>query len=283
MIDTKRNREEQAVWALKDLKADEMYAGESLGDSLWLFLLSGRLEMTTAYGGKQKLEEGLMFLLPAGDNFQMKAQADSCLMQCTMDWNIATCNRLFLEQLQQAGAGAGGGGVVLIPIRKPFYYELQSAEECLRSGFASFTYQLMKRDILLTEAKDLYRKEELAALFAPLLGADSNFKCEVMRLYPQVKTAKELMGKLNMSSTVFKRKFQESFGTSAHQWLIEKKKEKIFQDIVAGQATIAELADKYMFTVNYMTTFCREHFGKSPTQLRAAWKEGDSGPLQADE
>ena len=35
--------------------------------------------------------------------------------------------------------------------------------------------------------------------------------------------------------------------------------------------TITELAYKYNFTVNYMTAFCREHFGKSPTQLRNEW------------
>lgn len=33
--------------------------------------------------------------------------------------------------------------------------------------------------------------------------------------------------------------------------------------------SIAELAEKYNFTVNYLTTFCKEHFGKSPTELRA--------------
>ncbi len=33
--------------------------------------------------------------------------------------------------------------------------------------------------------------------------------------------------------------------------------------------TVAELADKYKYTANYLTTFCKEHFGKSPTELRA--------------
>ena len=37
--------------------------------------------------------------------------------------------------------------------------------------------------------------------------------------------------------------------------------------------TVAELADKYRFTVNYMTTFCRHHFGKSPTELRKEHRE----------
>lgn len=79
------------------------------------------------------------------------------------------------------------------------------------------------------------------------------------------------MEKLNMSPTVFKRKFQDSFGNTPRQWLIQKKKEKLFRDIVMSDLTISELAEKYKFTVNYITTFCREHFGKTPTQLRSEW------------
>ncbi len=37
--------------------------------------------------------------------------------------------------------------------------------------------------------------------------------------------------------------------------------------------SITELADKYRFTVNYMTTFCKKRFGKSPTDLRTEFKK----------
>ena len=60
-----------------------------------------------------------------------------------------------------------------------------------------------------------------------------------------------------------------AFGTSAKQWLIQKKKEKLLRDIIMTNMSIAELADKYRFSVNYLTTFCKEHFGKSPTELRS--------------
>ena len=33
--------------------------------------------------------------------------------------------------------------------------------------------------------------------------------------------------------------------------------------------TVVELADKYGFSVNYLTSFCKEHFGNTPTELRA--------------
>ena len=59
-----------------------------------------------------------------------------------------------------------------------------------------------------------YEKEQLALFLAPLLGEDSDFKEKVLQVYSQVETAQELMEKLNMSPTVFKRKFQDSFGNT---------------------------------------------------------------------
>ena len=89
-----------------------------------------------------------------------------------------------------------------------------------------------------------------------------------MQFYPQVETAKELMELLHMSPSAFKRKFYEAFGTSAKQWMIQKKKEKLLRDIVMTNLSIIELAEKYKLTANYLTTFCKRHFGKTPKQLR---------------
>ena len=76
-----------------------------------------------------------------------------------------------------------------------------------------------------------------------------------------------------MSPIACKRKFRETFGISARQWLIRKKEQKLIRDILMTNISIAELAEKYKFTANYMTTFCRKRFGKSPTELRLEHKK----------
>ena len=92
------------------------------------------------------------------------------------------------------------------------------------------------------------------------------------------------MDRLNMSPSAFKRKFRETFGISApprlnskkkknDKMLIRKKEQKLIRDILMTNISIAELAEKYKFTANYMTTFCRKHFGKSPTELRLEHKK----------
>ena len=138
----------------------------------------------------------------------------------------------------------------------------------MREGFLCVHFQQMRLEIMFMELRGFYRKEELAGLFAPILGVEEDFKDRVLQTFPEVNSAKELMERLNMSPTVFKQKFQASFGVSAKQWLIQKKKEKLLRDILMTDCTVSELAEKYSLTVNYLTTFCKKHFGKTPTELR---------------
>ena len=46
-----------------------------------------------------------------------------------------------------------------------------------------------------------------------------------------------------MSPSAFKRKFRETFGISARQWLIRKKEQKLIRDILMTNISIAELAE----------------------------------------
>ena len=98
--------------------------------------------------------------------------------------------------------------------------------------------------MLFIELRGFYQKEDLARFFAPILGTDNDFKENVLRIYPQVETAQELIDRLNMSPSAFKRKFRETFGISARQWLIRKKEQKLIRDILMTNISIAELAEK---------------------------------------
>ena len=164
-------------------------------------------------------------------------------------------------------------GITLLPIHELLFKELEVTREIMRTGMSCIHYQRIKKEMLFIELRGFYQKEDLARFFAPILGTDNDFKENVLRIYPQVETAQELIDRLNMSPSAFKRKFRETFGISARQWLIRKKEQKLIRDILMTNISIAELAEKYKFTANYMTTFCRKRFGKSPTELRLEHKK----------
>lgn len=261
----------RAIWKVWELEAGKLFVKESLKRPTLVFVLEGELDISTACTIGKRVFSGEFFLVPAGDNFYGNAVRNTLFMSCSFTRDIALCNRFSIEQLRDCLPQKGEfekKGITLLPIHSLILKELDATRQVLQTGLLCIHYQRIKLEVILMELRGFYRREDLAALFAPILGKDNDFKDRVMRIYPEVNTAKELAEKLNMSATGFKRKFHETFGTSAKQWLIQKKKEKLLRDILMTDMTVAELAEKYKFTVNYLAAFCKEHFGKSPTELR---------------
>ena len=267
--------DERSVWGVLKLPQGKSTFREGVDRHTLVFVLSGTLNVSYAGVINQEIRAGQFFLVPTGDNFYGHAVEDCLLMRCSFTREVTLCSRYSIEQLkgnvQSDASQADDSHIVLLPIRPLLLKELMVTCDALSIGLGCIHYQNMKKDILFIGLRALYSRKELAALFAPILGSDSDFKNRVMQCYSQVETAKELMDLLHMSSSGFKRKFYETFGTSAKQWMIQKKKEKLLRDIMMTDMTIAEMADKYKLTANYLAAFCKEHFGKSPTELRANW------------
>lgn len=266
---------EQSILQVRLFKAGENIVKEATDCSALVFLLSGEIELSTGSVLGQKIEGPSMFFIAASERFCAKIKQDTTLVRCRLDLQTALCNRFAIEHLSQLkpnrNAKVEKNRISVFPIHSLLHTELKTVIEAIKLGLMCVHYHRIKRDALLICLRGFYSKGQLADLFAPILGVESEFKEKVINYYSDVETVKELMTALNMSPTTFKRKFHQAFGTTAKQWLIEKKKERVFRDLIMSHTPIAELADKYKFSENYMTTFCKEHFGKTPTQIRTDW------------
>lgn len=268
--------DERAILETAEVKAGKYLIREDVERNTLIFVLFGEIDISTAGKVSQRIREKQMFLVCAGDSFHGKAVTDTSLMRCSFGRDMALCNRFSIDQLQKiipASCYPVAHGITLLPIHELLYKELEITREIMRTGMSCIHFQRIRKESLFIELRGFYQKEELARLFKPILGMDNDFKDSVLQVYTQVETAQELIDKLNMSPTVFKRKFKETFGISPRQWLLRKKEQKLIRDILMTNTTIAELAEKYKFTVNYLTTFCRTHFGKTPTELRKEYRK----------
>ncbi len=262
---------DRALFETIKLEAGKLFIRESMDRSALVFLLSGKIRISTKNVVNREIEAGKMFLVTAGDSFYGRAITDVILLRCSFTQEIALCNKFALKKLQRyvsCEESEDNPDIALLAIHPLLQQELELTSSVMGKGLMCVHYQRLKQDIIFMELRGLYKKEELARMFAPLLGADDDFKNRVLEIYPRISTIKELMVKLQMSHATFNRKFHNSFNISPKQWLIQKKKEKLFRDIVMTNLPIAEIAEKYGFTVNYVTSFCKEHFGKTPTKLR---------------
>lgn len=262
---------DSALFEIINLETGKLFIRESLGRSSLVFLLSGEICISMKNVMNRKIEAGNMFLVTTGDSFYGRAVTDVTLLRCSFTGEIALCNKFALKTLKEHVSGEepeDNSDIALLAIHPLLKQELELTTAAMEKGLLCAHFQRIKQDIIFMELRGLYKKEELARMFAPLIGADDDFKSRVLEIYPGVSTIKELVRELQMSPATFKRKFNDSFNTSPKKWLIQKKKEKLFWDIVTTNLSIAEIAEKYGFTVNYVTSFSKEHFGKTPTKLR---------------
>ena len=204
---------EQAIWGIWQLKAGRLFVKENLKRPTLVFVLEGELNISTARAIDKKVVAGEMFLVPTGDNFYGRAVRNSLFMRCFFTRDIALCNRFSIERLRDCMLPEQlecGAEIALLPIHPLLSKELEITRQVLQTGLWCLHYQRIKLEILFIELRGLYPREDLAALFAPILGEDNDFKDRVLRVYPEVNTAREFTEKLNMSPTGFKRKFQKT-------------------------------------------------------------------------
>lgn len=207
-----------------------------------------------------------MFLVLAGDNFYMRAITEVTLLRCAPP--LETLYKRMADIVSDSPSRERKR-IPVLPLQALLLRELHTIQEMMRAGILSPYVQRLKTELVLSVLRELYAKGELAAFFTQAFTGDHEFKAQVLKVYSNADSVKELAYKMNISISTLKRKFQSAFGMSVKQWLIQKRKERLLHDITQTKMSIAELAEKYKLTGNYLSTFCREHFGKSPTELRS--------------
>ena len=257
---------EVPILGLTHVKADQSIAQEKVERLTLLFVLSGNLYFSTAGIENQPVDEGHMFLVLAGDNFYMRAITEVTLLRCAPP--LETLYKRMADIVSDSPSRERKR-IPVLPLQALLLRELHTIQEMMRAGILSPYVQRLKTELVLSVLRELYAKSELAAFFTQAFTGDHEFKAQVLKVYSNADSVKELAYKMNISISTLKRKFQSAFGMSVKQWLIQKRKERLLHDITQTKMSIAELAEKYKLTGNYLSTFCREHFGKSPTELRS--------------
>ena len=258
---------EKAVLGFLEKRAGQLVAYDTLARSTLVFVMSGKVRI---FAGKSynDLSCGFMTLVPAGDGFYGEVCEDTLLLYCSFSRDMPLCNKFTLETLAGFLPQSGGGEESVLPVRPLLARYLTLTLDVLRLGLLCVHYQHITVETVFLLLRAFYTKEELARLFRPVLGTDFDFRDRVLGSYSARSTVKELAVGMGLSLATFNRRFLAAFGVPAGQWLLDKKKERILRDLLVTQDTVAELADKYGMSPNYLSAFCKGHFGLSPSEIR---------------
>lgn len=237
--------------------------------SVLIFLLEGET-LVTCNNYKDKIQKaGEIALLPNNSCCYVRVLKPTTIISCSFVRDIDFCSRFSFGHLVEFIPDNFTYDFRALPIREVMGQYLSILRRCLEDGLSCVHFHELKEKELFILLRAYYSKEELAAFFYPLLGKDIDFKDFVLSSYLVYDDLSEFAGQANMSLDTFKRRFKEAFGESAHKWITSRKSEMIYRDLLMTAKSFADIASEYrMSSQAYLSTFCKQHFGKTPQELR---------------
>ena len=264
--------EREPIFIVYNLKKDERVRNDHIDYSLIVFVLEGKVRVSTGIYLQATVEGGQMFVIHKGDNGFMRCLDDAVVMVCGFNSSMALCNGLSLNKTSISNILPPPHrlevGLPCLKIQDMLMVELDLMRREVESGLFGHRFMEFKRYVILSLLRTLYNKEELFYMSRWVQSDDFDFREEVFRYYTCELNAQELCSLMNMSTATFNRKFKKAFGMPVGEWLNNKRKVNVLMDLKTTDLTINEIAAKYNLTPNYLTNFCKNHLGDVPTNIR---------------
>ena len=261
-----------ATFKVYHLQHDAPPAQARLECSLMVFVVEGESLIRYGAGKPFVVPAGRFFLVEPGTLFTGHQQVPTLVMTMAFVGAPQLCNIYTLENLVRdtQGASLPVDPHFTLPIRPRLREFLDLVMHCLDDGLSCAHYHELKREEFFLLVRAYYSKEELAALFRPLLGIDHDFRRQVLEVCAKgCCDIAAMAGQLNMSTATLQRKFKQTFHETAGQWLLNRKAERIVRQLKTTSLTFDQICFENGFSSPaYFSNFCKRVFGKTPTQLR---------------
>ena len=234
-----------------------------------IFVLEGAVLVTTDNYHQVLHTAGHFSLLARNSAAYVQVLEDCTTISCQSPRDVSFCDRFSMQQLPEFLPEGYRYEFNLLPIRPRLQEYLHNLRHLLEDGLGCYHFHELKLRELFLLLRAYYHKEELAAFFYPLIGKNRDFKDFVYDNYLRVNSLGEFAGLAHTSIDTFKRRFKEAFGEPAYKWMTRRKAEHVYRDLALTTKSIADIAEQYHFSsIPYLTTFCKQHLGKTPQQIR---------------
>lgn len=121
-----------------------------------------------------------------------------------------------------------------------------------------------------------YPLPQLSIFFYPISRYTESFHYFVMQNYDKVKNVEEFAHLGGYTTTTFRRLFKNMYNEPVYEWILNKKREGILNDLQYTKQKITEISQRYGFdSLSHFAHFCKASFGDSPRALRTKAAKGE--------
>jgi len=254
---------------LYEEKQGEIFVPRQDYDQLF-FLLKGKVQCNFRRW-QNDLDTGYFMLFPRKTDCIMTAEECSKFVVVKMHHNMNFCNRFSRELLFNIKNKATSVDTLhVLKYNEIIAQWLQGIVKITTNSLKCSYYQDLRRRELLYYLRVYYSKEDLCALFAPVLNSgDIAFEKQVYQHYKSAKNINELAKKTHYSVSGFKNRFIKVFGVLPSVWLDNQKATEIYEEINCNSKSFKEIAHEYDFSSPArLNEFCKKMYKMTPGELR---------------
>ncbi|NDV57593.1 helix-turn-helix transcriptional regulator [Bacteroides sp. 519] len=239
-----------------------------------IFMLKGELLINSNEYPGTILRDGQFILQAIGSKLELLALTD---VEYVIYWFSdlpQICEARYRKILEVAEAPLTYTPLVTIPKLSELLYNICEYLDEDASPCSKFVE--IKCQELVYVLTCYYPLPQLSIFFYPISQYRQTFHYFIMQNYDKVKNVEEFAALGGYATTTFRRLFKNVYGEPVYEWILNKKREGILNDLQFTTLKITEISQKYGFdSLSHFAHFCRSSFGDSPRSLRTRATKGE--------
>ncbi|MDR0835465.1 MAG: helix-turn-helix domain-containing protein [Tannerella sp.] len=258
-----------------ELNVGEEHDVENLPFNFVLFVLNGEISVCCNEFVGRKFKSGEMIFLRRSSVVKVKAKAKTGMVVFYFDELISTCDRyMFRTFLPDVEKTTYNFSPVPIPEPVKAFLKQLTYFQSLRLNCMHFN-EVKHRELFLL-IRWFSSRDEIIALFAPLIGVSQSFRAKVLDNYSLMKEGRvsELATLVGMGRKNFDKRFREEFAVSPARWIQMETAKRVQLYLMEPGITIADAIEKFHFnSASHFNRFVRKNFNKRPGEIIKEAKE----------
>ncbi len=264
---TSCSQKNEGIWCYHQYPKGRHFAAEKNTQNCIIFLLKGALLVNSEeYPGTTLLEK--QFILQAiGSKIELLALTDVEYIQFWFTELPLICDLSYKEVLENSEMPLVYTPLTLIPklgnvLSDVIDHFKEQSTVCDR-------YLHLKAQEMVYILTCYYPLPQISRFFYPISTYTESFHYFVMQNYDKVKNVEEFAHLGGYTTTTFRRLFKNLYGIPVYEWILDKKREGVLNDLQFTTMRISAISSRYGFdSLSHFAHFCKDSFGDTPRALR---------------
>ncbi len=250
------------------------FSADKCTQNCMIFMLAGELLVNSEEYPGTTLQSRQFILQAIGSKMELLALTDVEYIVFWFTELPLLCEESFKEILDRSEAPLTFTPLTTIPKLR---YLLDDLSEYLQEQpIACGKYIDIKCQELVYILTCYYPLHQISTFFYPISTYTESFHYFVMQNYDKVKNVEEFAHLGGYTTTTFRRLFKNMYGVPVYEWILDKKREGILNDLQFTKQRISAISARYGFdSLSHFAHFCKDSFGDTPRALRKRAANGE--------